>query len=74
MQTKSKQGKDNAYKLSVQVKAELYQQGCSSFFNFSDYLYFKKQCKTSFNRVSAIVHLFIVDNNPKNNDYNGYIY
>ena len=74
MQTKSKQGKDNAFKLSVQVKNELYSKGYSRFFNFSDYLHFKNQCKNSFNKVTAIVQLFILENNHQNNDYNGYIY
>lgn len=49
----------NLNKLSDKVYQELKLQGYSKLFNWEDYRYFKKQTQEEFNRVEAIVQLFI---------------
>lgn len=49
----------NLNKLSDKVYQELKLQGYSKLFNWEDYHYFKKQAQDEFNKVEAIVQLFI---------------
>lgn len=66
--------KNNAYKLSDQVKNILQEKGFSAVFNYNDFLYFKKQVKDAFNKAQAIAELFIEENINVNSDFNDYIY
>lgn len=66
--------KNNAYKLSEQVKIILQEKGFSSVFNYADFLYFKKQVKKAFNKAQAIAELFIEENININSDFNEYIF
>ncbi len=66
--------KNNAFKLSEQVKATLHEKGYSFLFNYSDYSYYKSQAKRAFNKAQAIAELFIQDNTNQKSDYNGYIF
>ena len=66
--------KNNAYKLSDQVKNILQEKGLSAVFNYNDYLYFKKQVKNAFNKAQAIAELFIEENINQNSDFNEYTF
>jgi hypothetical protein len=66
--------KNNAYKLSDQVKNILHEKGLSAVFNYNDYLYFKKQVKNAFNKAQAIAELFIEENINQNSDFNEYTF
>ena len=66
--------KINPFLLSEQVKKILRSKGFTSTFNYSDYEYFKEQCKDAFNKSLAIAQRFIDDTNPKENDLNDYIF
>jgi hypothetical protein len=66
--------KNNAYKLSDQVKNILHEKGLSAVFNYNDYLYFKKQVKNTFNKAQAIAELFIEENINQNSDFNEYTF
>lgn len=66
--------KNNANKLSEQVKNILQEKGFSAVFNYNDFLYFKKQVKNAFNKANAIAELFIEENININSDFNDYIY
>ena len=66
--------KNNAFKLSAQVKNILHEKGLSFLFNFNDYKYFKKQVKTAYNKAQTIAELFIQYHEPTQNDYNEYIF
>lgn len=46
--------KNNAYKLSEQVKNILQEKGFSAVFNYNDFLHFKKQVKNAFNQLSEL--------------------
>ncbi|HUI32021.1 MAG TPA: hypothetical protein VLY84_00260 [Dysgonamonadaceae bacterium] len=65
--------KNNSFKISEQVKSILHAHGLSKVFNYSDYGYFKKQCKNAFNKPLAIANLFIEENQSQN-DFNQYIF
>ena len=74
MQTRTNlNDKNNAFKLSAQVKNILQEKGHSRAFNYSDYEYFKKQCKNAWNKAQAIAEKFIEENNI-NSDYNDYVF
>lgn len=62
------------FKLSDQVKLILHEKGFSFLFNWSDYLYFKEQTKTAFNKAYTIAELFINENNEAKNDFSDYIF
>lgn len=66
--------KYNAFKLSDQVKKALHEKGFSFLFNFNDYKYFKKQVKSSCNKVDAIVNLFLEYHGEINSDFNDYVF
>ncbi|OBQ56104.1 hypothetical protein JJL45_05175 [Tamlana sp. s12] len=66
--------KYNAYKLSNQVKSILHKKGYSSVFNYSDYEFFKTQCKDAFNKAVSIADKFIEENTTQTNDFNEYIF
>lgn len=68
------EGKNTSFKLSDQVKTYLFEKGYSAIFNYSDYLYYKRQVKEAFNKAQAIADLFISENNTTESDYNGYIF
>ena len=70
---KSNESKNNAFKLSIQVKNELSKKGYSTLFNYSDYIYYKAICKNAFNKVHEIVNLFIWENNAKS-DFDEYVF
>lgn len=65
--------KNTTLKLSEQVKQELSKKGYSFLFNYSDYKYFKLLCKNTFDKVNAIVELFIFEN-KQNSDFDEYIF
>lgn len=67
-------GKFNPFLLSEQVKSILTHKGFSSVFNYSDYSFFKKECKAAFNQALAIADRFIQDAEPNQNDLNDYIF
>lgn len=66
--------KFNPFLLSEQVKNILKNKGFSSLFNYSDYEFFKDQCKEAFNKALAIAELFIQDAEPSQNDLNDYLF
>jgi len=68
------ESKNNAFKLSTQVKSILHEKGLSKVFNYSDYKYFKTQCKNAWNKAQAIAEKFIEENNPKNSDFDEYVF
>jgi hypothetical protein len=68
------ESKNNAFKLSTQVKSLLHEKGFSFLFNFQDYKYYKAQAKNAFNKVQAITELFIEENVQSKSDYNEYIF
>ena len=65
--------KNNAFKLSDQVKADLHARGYSFLFNYQDYKYYKAKAKTAFNKVQAIAELFIQENQTEN-DFSEYVF
>ena len=65
--------KNNAFKLSEQVKANLHAKGYSFLFNYQDYQYYKAKAKKAFNRAQEIADLFIQDNTAEN-DFSQYIF
>ncbi|WP_298119374.1 hypothetical protein [Flavobacterium sp.] len=74
MHKNSTESKNNAFKLSTQVKSILHEKGLSKVFNYSDYEYFKTQCKNAWNKAQAIAELFIQDNQNTNSDFNDYVF
>ena len=74
MHKKSIESKCNAFKLSTQVKTILHEKGLSKIFNYSDYKYFKAQCKNAFHKAQAIAEKFIEENNPVNSDFDEYVF
>ncbi|MBX9886691.1 MAG: hypothetical protein K2Y30_02000 [Flavobacteriaceae bacterium] len=66
--------KNNAFKLSEQVKATLHEKGYSFLFNYEDYTYYKAQAKKAFNKAQAIAELFINDNQPTESDFSEYVF
>lgn len=69
------EGKINPFLLSNQVKRKLQEKGYSKVFNYADYDYYKRKVKDAFNKVNAIVDLFIQDNMTTNqSDYQDYIF
>lgn len=64
--------KNNAFKLSTQVKNILQEKGLSKSFNYSDYKYFKTKCKNAWNKAQAIAELFTQENT--NSDFNDYVF
>jgi len=74
MHKNSIESKNNAFKLSTQVKSILHEKGLSKVFNYTDYEYFKKQCKNAWNKAQAIAELFIQDNQNTNSDFNDYVF
>jgi len=66
--------KNNAFKLSTQVKNILHEKGLSKVFNYTDYEYFKMQCTNAWNKAQAIAELFIQDNQNTNSDFNDYVF
>lgn len=51
--------KNNAFKISEQVKSILHSKGLSKVFNYNDYDYFKRKAKNAFNKAQAIAYMFI---------------
>ncbi|MFB9055073.1 hypothetical protein ACFFVB_18475 [Formosa undariae] len=74
MTTRQNTNKCNPFLVSNQVKEILTQKGFSSLFNYSDYDYFKNQCKNAFNKAVAIAELFIQEATQEKNDFNEYIF
>ena len=74
MHKNSIESKSNAFNLSTQVKSILHEKGLSKVFNYSDYKYFKTQCKNAWNKAQAIAELFIQDNQNTNSDFNDYVF
>lgn len=68
------ESKNNAFKLSTQVKSILHERGLSKVFNYTDYEHFKKQCTNAWNKAQAIAELFIQDNQNTNSDFNDYVF
>jgi len=66
--------KNNAFKLSEQVKKILHEKGYSFLFNYNDFAYFKKQLKTTFNKAVSIAEMFIQYHEPEKNDFSEYVY
>lgn len=66
------ESKSNALNLSTQVKTLLQQKGLSNAFNYTDYKYFKSQCKNAWNKAQAIAELFTQENT--NSDFNDYVF
>lgn len=66
--------KINPFLLSEQVKNILKNKGFTSIFNYSDYEFFKEECKEAFNKAFAIAQRFIDDAQPNQNDLNDYIF
>lgn len=66
--------KNNAFKLSSQVKNILHEKGLSKVFNYNDYEYFKQQCTNAWNKAQAIAELFIQDNQNTHSDFNDYVF
>ena len=66
--------KNSALKLSDQVKNKLHEKGFSFLFNYNDYKYFKTQVNNAFDKVNAIVNLFIEYHGENNNDFNDYVF
>lgn len=69
-----KSRKINPFLLSEQVKRILRKKGFSSLFNYSDYEYFKSQCKNAFNKAQAIADKFQAEAEPQQNDFKDYIF
>lgn len=65
--------KNNAFKLSDQVKADLHARGYSFLFNYEDYKYYKERVKQAFNKAQAIAELFIQENQTES-DFSQYIF
>jgi predicted nuclease with TOPRIM domain len=74
MHKNSIESKNNAFKLSTQVKTLLHEKGLSKVFNYSDYKYFKEECKNAWNKAQAIAEKFIEDNNQLNSDFDEYVF
>jgi len=68
------QGKSTDFKPSEQVIAILHERGLSKIFNYTDYEYFKRQCKSAFNRAQAIADLFMEYNSDIYSDYAEYVF
>lgn len=66
--------KNNAFKLSEQVKLILHEKGYSFLFNYNDYKLFKAQVKNAFNIALAIAEKFIAYHEPQENDFSIYEY
>lgn len=66
--------KFNPFLLSEQVKNILISKGFTSLFNYTDYEYFKEECKEAFNKAYAIAERFISDAEPNQNDLNDYLF
>lgn len=66
--------KFNPFLLSEQVKNILKSKGFTTLFNYSDYEFFKEQCKEAFNKALAIAEMFIADAEPQQNDLNDYLF
>lgn len=66
--------KNNAFKLSEQVKAKLHEKGYSFLFNYEDYKYYKAQAKEAFNKAYSIAELFIQENTNQKSDYSEYVF
>jgi len=66
--------KFNPFLLSEQVKNILKSKGFTSIFNYTDYEYFKEDCKEAFNKALAIAQRFMDDAEPTQNDLNDYIF
>lgn len=64
---------DKCTKTSVQVKEILAKNGYSHLFNYNDYKYFKKQCKSEFNQALAIAKK-IIEYYGTESDFEEYIY
>jgi len=65
--------KNNAFKLSNQVKNILHAKGLSKVFNYSDYSYFKTQAKNAFNKAQTIADKFIQEHQTES-EFNDYIF
>jgi len=74
MTTTKNQGKNTTFKLSEQVKEQLYIKGFSFLFNYADYQDYKARAKNAFNKVQSITEMFIQDNSNSNSDYSEYVY
>jgi hypothetical protein len=66
-------GKATAFQPSEQVFAILHEKGLSKIFNYSDYEYFKKQCKGAFNLAQAIAEKFL-EYNDHESDFTEYVF
>ncbi|MFP9114296.1 hypothetical protein ACLI1A_10145 [Flavobacterium sp. RHBU_3] len=71
---KSIEGKATAFKPSEQVLSILHDKGLSKIFNYTDYEYFKKQCKGAFNLAQAIAEMFIEYNCDTQSDFSEYVF
>ena len=75
MQTRTHlNAKNNAFKLSTQVKNILHEKGLSFLFNFNDYKYFKSQISVAYNKAQAIAEKFIEYHEPTDNDFSDYVF
>lgn len=66
--------KSNAFKLSEQVKKILHEKGLSFLFTYQDYIYFKSQVNSTFNKAQEIANLFIQYHEPTENDFSEYVF
>lgn len=60
--------------LSTEVKTILHEKGFSFLFNYSDYKYFKSQCRNAWNKAQAIAEKFIEENTQSDSDFSQYIF
>ena len=74
MTTKTSKGKSNPFLLSEQVKTILKEKGFTALFNYSDYEFFKRKCKGTFNKAYAIAQLFLADAETEQSDFNNYVF
>ena len=75
MQTRTHlNAKNNAFKLSTQVKNILHEKGLSFLFTYQDYTYFKSQVNSTFNKAQEIANLFIQYHEPNQNDFSEYVF
>jgi len=63
--------KSNSFKISDQVKNILHNHGLSKVFNYQDYDFFKKVCKSAFNKAQAIADKFIEEHQTES-DFKDY--
>ena len=69
--TQNLHGKVNNFQTSAIVKNILHEKGFSFLFNWSDYEYYKNQCKKAFNKPYSIAEKFI-EQAEQDSEFNQY--